>query len=104
MLCTALNTASFAKVCANVTSTTAANNDVSNSDGNLDAALGDLTGGTFITDHDIFLNGQLLRSGVDLNADHDVYPGTSLDNTADAQLRFEFVVKNNDVICVISRA
>jgi hypothetical protein len=104
MLCTALNTANFAKTCANVTSAVTANNNVSNSDGNLDAALGDLSGGTFITDHDIYLNGQLLRSGVDLNADHDVYPGTDLDNTADAQLKFEFVVKNNDVICVISRA
>lgn len=104
MLCTALNTANFAKVCANVTSTTAADLDVSNSDGNLDAALGDLTGGIFITDHDIFLNGQLLRSGANAAANNDVYPGTSLDNTADAQLRFEFVVKINDVICVISRA
>ena len=96
--------ASFTKACANVTGTVTANNDVSLSDGNLDAALGDLSGGVFITDHDVYLNGQLLRSGADLNADHDVYPGTDLNNTADAQLRFEFVVKNNDVICVISRA
>ena len=105
MLCTALTTADFAKTCANVIGgATTANSNVSSGDGNLDAALGDLSGGTFITDHDIFLNGQLLRSGVDLNADHDVYPGDDLDNTADAQLKFEFVVKTNDVICVISRA
>jgi len=104
MLCTALNTASFAKVCANVTATTAADLDVSLSDANLDTALGDLTGGIFITDHDIFLNGQLLRSGANAAANNDVYPGTSLANTADAQLKFEFVVKINDVICVISRA
>jgi len=99
----ALTTNDFTKTCANVTSTTTANLNVSNSDGNLDVALGDLSGGTFIDDHDIYLNGQLLRSGINAAANHDVYPGDDLDNTSDAQLKFEFIVKVNDVICVISR-
>jgi hypothetical protein len=92
------------KAVAVVGSTVNADANVSNSDGNTDAALGDLSGGTFIADHDIYLNGQLLRSGANAAANHDVYPGTDLDNTADAQLKFEFKVKSADVITVISRA
>lgn len=99
----ASNVGGITKVCANVSSTTVADTDVSNSDGNLDAALGDLSGGSFVGDHDIFLNGQLLRSGANAAANNDVYPGTDLDNASDAQLKFEFVVKTSDVICVISR-
>ena len=91
------------KTCANVTSTTTADTDVGGVAGgaNLDAQLHDLSGGSFVADHDVFLNGQLLRSGVDAAANNDVYPGTSLVN---GQLKFEFTVKINDVICVISRA
>lgn len=93
------------KASANVTSTTAADTDVSLSDGNLDAALGDLSGGDFVGDHDIYYNGVLLRSGANAAANNDVYPGTDLNNSGDAQLRFEFQVKaNRGVITVISRA
>lgn len=95
--------ANFNKTCANVTATTVADTDVGGVGGgtNLDAQIHDLSGGTFISDHDIFLNGQLLRNGADAAANNDVYPGTSL---ANGQLKFEFTVKLNDVICVISRA
>jgi hypothetical protein len=97
----ASNQGGIVKVCANVTSTTVADTDVSLGDGNLDASLGDLSGGSFVDDHDIYLNGALLRSGADASANNDVYPGTSL---VAGQLKFEFPVKINDVICVISRA
>ena len=100
----ASNVGGITKVCANVSANVAADVDVSNSDANLDAALGDLSGGSFVGDHDIFLNGQLLRSGANAAANNDVYPGTDLDNTADAQLKFEFKLKTLDVICVLSRA
>ena len=100
----ASNQGGIVKTCANVSSTTVADTDVSLSDGNLDAALGDLSGGDFVNDIDIYLNGALLRSGADASANNDVYPGTDLNNTADGQLKFEFVVKTNDVLCVINRA
>lgn len=67
-------------------------------DNNLDTDLGDLSGGTFVDDYDVFLNGQLLRPGADAAANHDYYPGTSL---ANGQLKFEFVLKINDQLCVI---
>lgn len=91
------------KAYANVSANVNEDVDISNSDGNLDAALGDLSGGTFVDDHDIYYNGQLLRSGANVAANHDVYPGTDLDNSSDAQLRFEFKAKAGDVIAVISR-
>jgi hypothetical protein len=99
---TAKTDADFDKTCANVTSTTVADTDVGGVAGgtNLDAQIHDLSGGDFLTDHDVYLNGQLLRGGVDAAANNDYYPGTSL---ANGQLRFEFTVKINDVLCVISR-
>lgn len=100
----ASNQGGIVKTCANVSSTTVADTNVSSSDGNLDAALGDLSNGNFVNDIDIYLNGALLRSGANAAADNDVYPGTDLDNTADGQLKFEFPVKVNDVVCVINRA
>jgi hypothetical protein len=100
----ASNTGGIVKTCANVIVTTNADTDVSLSDSNLDAALGDLSTGDFVGDHDIYLNGALLRSGIDAAANNDVYPGTDLNNTADGQLKFEFTIKINDVICVINRA
>jgi hypothetical protein len=100
----ASNTGGIVKACASLTSTVTADNDISLSDGNLDAALGDLSGGDFVNDHDVFLNGRLMRSGANAAANYDVYPGTDLNNTGDGQLKFEFTVRNNDVICVISRA
>ena len=88
------------KVYANVTSTTTANNDVGGTGGgtNLDAQLPDMSTGDYLTDYDVFLNGDLLRPGADASANNDYYPGTSL---ALGQLRFEFVVKVGDVLCVI---
>lgn len=91
------------KTCANVTSTTSADTDIGGSGGgaNLDAQLHDLSGGTFTDDHDVYVNGVLQRGGADASANNDVYPGTSL---ALGQLKFEYNIKINDVICVISRA
>lgn len=92
------------KVYANLTANVAANNDVGGVGGgaNLDAQLPDMSGGTFITDYDVFLNGSLLRPGVDAAANNDYYPGTSL---ANGQLMFEFNLKGTglspDVLCVI---
>ncbi len=88
------------KVYANVTSTTSANSDVGGVGGgtNLDAQLPDMSVGNFLVDYDVFLNGKLLRPGANSAANNDYYPGTSL---ANGQLRFEFNVKNNDVLTVI---
>jgi hypothetical protein len=83
---------------------TAADTDISLSDGILDTALGNLSGGTFIADHDIYLNGDLMVSGANLAAAKDVYPGTDLNNGGDAQLRFSFKLKKDDVITVRSFA
>ena len=88
-----------AKVYSNVTATTAADLDVSLADGNLDTALPDMSGGSFTTDYDVYLNGELLRPGADASANNDYYPGTSLATAA--QLKFEFSVKAGDVLCVI---
>ena len=90
---------------ANVTVTTTADNDVSNADGNLDAVLGDFSLGDFLSDHDLYLNGQLLRPGANSGANNDYYPGTSLaQGPGDSQLKFEFTLKTNDVLCAIHRA
>jgi hypothetical protein len=91
------------KVYAVVTANTAANNDVGGVGGgtNLDAQLPDMSAGTFTTDYDVYLNGELQRPGADASANHDYYPGTSL---ANGQLKFEFALKggsNPDQLCVI---
>lgn len=91
------------KVYSNVTVNTNANLDVSLADGNLDTALPDMSGGTFTTDYDVFLNGALLRPGANAGANHDYYPGTSI-GPGPAQLMFEFRVKSGDVLCVIPYA
>lgn len=87
------------KVYANVTATITAGNDVGGVGGgtNLDAQLPDMSGGTFITDYDVYVNGELMRpaAGAGVN---DYYPGTSLVN---GQLRFDFALRINDVICVV---
>lgn len=101
----ALSPSEVTKTCANVTSTVTAGTDVGGAGGgaNLDAQIHDLSSGTFLRDHDVYLNGQLMRGDSDTGGanNHDYYPGTAL---ADGQLKFEFNVKNNDVLCVISRA
>ena len=94
------------KVYAVLTANTAANTDVGGVGGgaNLDAQLPDMSVGDFLTDYDIYLNGQLQRPGATLAANNDYYPGTSL---ANGQLRFEFNLKaggNPDVICCIPYA
>jgi len=94
------------KVYAVVTSNTAADTDVGGVGGgaNLDAQLPNMSGGNFLTDYDVFLNGQLLRPGANAGANNDYYPGTSL---ANGQLKFEFSVKGGgspDVVCVIPYA
>jgi len=91
------------KVYANVTANTSADNDVGGVAGgtNLDTQLPNLSAGTFLTDYDLFFNGELLRPGADASANNDYYPGTSL---ANGQVRFEFNVKTGDVICVIPYA
>lgn len=88
------------KVYANVTTNTSPDTDVGGVGGgtNLDAQLPDMSSGSFLTDYDIFLNGSLLRPGADASANNDYYPGTSLVN---GQLKFEFSVKQNDVLCCI---
>lgn len=95
------------KVYATVTATTNANIDVGGVGGgaNLSAQLPDMSTGNFLTDYDVFFNGNLLRPGANAGANNDYYPGTSLVN---GQLRFEFRVKatgsSPDVICVIPYA
>jgi hypothetical protein len=77
-----------------------ADTDVSgpSNDNNIDTDLGDLSGGTFVSDYDFYINGQYLRPGADAAANHDVYPGTSL---ANGQLKFEFKLKQGDQLAVV---
>jgi hypothetical protein len=94
--------ASFNKTCSTVNSTETQDTDIGGTSGgaNLDDQIHDISGGSFLNDHDVFLNGDLLRGAAVLNT-HDYYPGTSL---ALGQLKFDFTVKANDELCVISRA
>jgi hypothetical protein len=92
------------KVYAVVTTAIAADVNVTGAGGspNIDAQLPNMSTGDFLTDYDIFLNGELLRPGANAAANHDYYPGTSL---ANGDLKFEFNLKagsNPDVICAIS--
>lgn len=74
-------------------------------DNNLDVDLPSMAGGSFIDAHDVYLNGLLLRNGIDASANNDVYPGTSL---ANGQLRFEFPLRGTgptpDVLTIINWA
>jgi hypothetical protein len=65
---------------------------------NIDAQLLDYSGVTFTDDVDIYLNGTLMRNGANAAANHDVYPG---DSPANGDLKFEFVLKVNDVITMV---
>lgn len=89
-----------AKLFSEVTTTITANNDASgpSDDNNLDTDLGDLSGGTFLDDYDVFVNGQLQEGGADAAANNDYYPGTSL---ANGQLRFEFTLAVGDKVGLI---
>jgi len=88
------------KVYANVTVLTNADTDVGGVAGgtNLDAQLPDMSSGNFLTVYDVYVNGALQRPGANSGSNNDYYPGTSL---ANGQLKFEYRVKVNDVICVI---
>jgi hypothetical protein len=88
----AYSRAGRAKTVAVVSANVGADSNVSGPthDANLDVDLGDLSGGTFVSDFDVYLNGVLLRNGADSAANHDVYPGTSL---ANGQLKFEFALR-----------
>jgi hypothetical protein len=91
------------KVFAEVTAPIAADANASGpaTDNNLDAELGNLSGGTFLQDYDVYLNGDLQEGGADAAANNDYYPGTSL---ALGQLKFEFPLTPNDKLCVVSYA
>src|SRR3990172_1913666 len=97
----AYNASSEAKTYANVTADANENVDVSLADGNLDVALPDMSGGSFLQDYDVFVNGELMRPGVDAAANNDYYPGTTLAGAA--KLKFEFKLKTGDVLCVIKK-
>lgn len=108
-LLNAINQASISgttrsKTVAAVTTNIPANTNVTGAGGtpNLDAQLGDYSAVNFLTDVDIYLNGELLRNGADALANNDVYPGT---NPATGDLMFEFdleyAVGEPDVITMI---
>jgi len=100
----AANTNLHTKIYAVLTANVAADTDVSGpaNDNNLDVNLGDLSGGVFVDDYDLYLNGVLLRPGANSGANHDYYPGTSL---ANGQLKFEFALKGTggkpDQLCLV---
>lgn len=91
---------STTKYVAAATTDVAADTDVTNPT-NLDAALGDYSGVTFLSDVDVYLNGQLLRNGADASANNDVYPGTT---PANGDLRFEFTIRTADVLTMFVRS
>jgi hypothetical protein len=65
---------------------------------NISAQLGDYSGVTFVDDVDIYINGLLQWNGADAAANNDVYPG---DTPANGDLKFEYKLKQNDVITMI---
>jgi len=67
---------------------------------NLDAQIHDLSVGSFLTSHDTYWNGNLLRPGAADGSGHDYYPGTSLPN---GQIKLEFKAKIGDQLCIVSR-
>ena len=94
------------KNCALVTTAIPANTDIGGAAGgaNLDTQLISMANGTFSganNNYEIFVNGVLVEQGPDLNADCDVYPGTSL---TDGQLRAEFDLAVGDKLCVVCYA
>lgn len=97
----AADSANVTKYNGAVTAAVAADADVGGpgTANNLDANIHAMDGGTFATDHDIYVNGGLQRGGADAAANNDVYPGST-----SVQLKFEFKLKVGDEICVISRA
>lgn len=95
--------AAVSKTVAVVTSATITANtdlDYAGGAGNIDAALPSFVGLTFVSQIDIYLNGQLMRGGADASANHDVYPGTT---PGSGHIKFEFDLKQGDVVTMIRR-
>lgn len=81
-----------AKVYSLVQSDIAADANVSLASSNIDIELPYMDAGTFGSDYDIYLNGQLLYPG----SGNDYYAGDDANS-----LKFEFPLKGGDVICVV---
>jgi len=100
----AKTTASRVKGYATLQNNVAADTDVdATTSGNLDVDLPDYSGvSSFVTDCDVYLNGELLRNGADAAANHDVYPGTT---PSQGMLKFEFALLGTgskpDQLCMI---
>jgi len=92
------------KTYAEVTTNIAANTNVTGAGGspNIDTQLGDYSGVTFLSDVDVYLNGELMEPGADAAANNDYYPG---DTAANGDLKFEFGLEaspgNPDKIAMI---
>jgi len=93
------------KTVATVTGDIAADTNVTGAGGspNISSQLGDYSAVTFLTDVDVFVNGQLQWNGANAAANNDVYPG---DSAANGDLKFEYNLKyrggsDPDVITMI---
>jgi hypothetical protein len=82
------------KTTGELTSNVAANTNVTGAGGspNIDTQLGDYSGVTFVSDVDVYLNGELMEGGADAAANNDVYPG---DTPANGDLKFEFGLESS---------
>lgn len=83
------------KVYAEVTADVDADDPVSLTATNINAELPAMNVGTFASDYDVYLNGQLLYPGV--GNDYYAVAGAGNENT----LKFEFGLKSGDIICVV---
>jgi hypothetical protein len=83
-----------------VNTTVAPDSDVSLAAGNINGTdpFPQMLSGSFTTDYDVYLNGQLLYPGTGPGSDNDYYLSSTAGGKA---LRFEFTLKADDVICVI---
>ena len=88
------------RVFAVATATVAAGVDIVNPT-NIDAALGDLSTGTFVDDYDFYHNGQYLRVDAAVAGPGDLYPGTAL---ASGQIKLNRKLKTGDTIAMIDLA
>jgi hypothetical protein len=95
------NTDVRSKTFSTVTTDISANSDVYDAAG-LDTSLPNMSAGSFLTDYDVYLNGELLRPGADSSVNNDYYPGSAL--APQAKLKFEFDLKVGDVICIVAHA
>ena len=84
------------KVYSIVQSDALANVNISLASGSLDVELPYMDAGSFGSDYDVYLNGQLLFPGANAGSNNDYYPGTDANS-----LKFEFPLKAGDIICVV---